>query len=823
MEPFPHLRFVQKIAGKPRLPGGGKRARKSNEHRENRRRHSNNLGSSTNKIKTTWAESLADREEGQLAPLDESIVPIFLQINPALLTSDFDLAKFGIEIISEEEDGFIVGASLDNLQSLEEKIKGFIDKEHSTGKIADFWEIIDGNRDVWKPKHILSEALWTKWNTIHDDTLYQLEVGIAFDKPIGKEPDPTKKGGETRLENYRRLQEQRDDLLMERENHFETFIRHYGEITSSLEHLSDSFGCTVEITGKGLKDLVVNYPFVFEVAEVEEIKGVTEEVEAGFDEEFELLPPEKDAPEVGIIDSGIMEGHKYLVSALNPHNSKSYIKEDTSTADMVKGGGHGTRIAGAILYPQGISTNNSPYQLPCFVRNLRVLDENCCLAHTYPAALMREIIEEQSECTIFNLSINSRVPYRPKHMSSWAAMIDTLTHEKEVLFVISAGNIPKDIIEDYHSNGFAYPLYLHERFCRLANPAQSSFGLVVGSLNHADYEDGYRESIGGIQDVSAFSRIGMGIWGEIKPDVVEYGGGMIISKDGLNLVNYNEVTSPELLRSTLHGGSAIGKDRVGTSFAAPKVAHIASQLLKLYPDEGVNLLRAMIVQGARLPKDYFEQPTKESIQYFGYGLPSIERVTRNTDQRITFYNVGQIKVDEGHIYSLSIPESIRNQADEYEILIEVTLAYTAKVRRTRQKTKSYLATWLDWTSSKMDESLINFKEYVLKEIEGTDTQYDKDVRDQLDGFKWKIRERSNWGTVKDIRRNDSTVQKDWVTLKSFELPEELCFAVRAHKGWDRNYEEVPYALVVSIEVLDADLPIYEAIRIENDIEIPIDV
>lgn len=219
-----------------------------------------------------------------------------------------------------------------------------------------------------------------------------------------------------------------------------------------------------------------------------------------------------------------------------------------------------------------------------------------------------------------------------------------------------------------------------------------------------------------------------------------------------------------------------------------------------------------------MPNQEFEKPTLDSIRFFGYGLPMIERVTKNSEHRITFYNVGEIRAEEGNIYSLTIPEQLSNPGNDYDILIEVTLAYTAKVRRTRQNTRSYLSTWLDWTSSKLDETLENF---VKRSLVSEDEQEGVDECDNV--IKWKIRERDDWGDIKEIKRQNSTIQKDWAILKSFQLPKELCFAVRAHKGWDKDKEEIPYAIVVSIEVLKADVPIYELIRIENEVEIDMEV
>lgn len=822
MEQFPHLKFVQKISGKPRFHGGGAENPITKDNKNNRQKHSDFLKQKTGNLKSDWHNSLKNRQSEGLADIDESTTPVFIQINPDLINAEFDLESFGIEVISEEDDGFIIGASFDNLKSLEEKINGFIAKEHGTGGIADFWQIIDGDRALWKPEHVLSEQLFKDWNKIQENDKYYVEVSVAFAKPIGKEPDITKKGGEKRFRKYQDKLIERDDLLFDRQEHFDKFIAFYGERTSDFVNLDDSFACQVSIIGKGLKDLVLNYQYVFEVSEVDEVKGIEGQGSDIPEIEIDIIAPDDESATVGVIDSGIMENHKFISPAIKKE-SKSYIDGDVSTADYVKGGGHGTKVAGAILYPKGIANVESPYKLPCFIKNLRVLDKDNYLQHKFPASLMEIIVSENSDCKVFNLSITSSAKYRIKHMSSWAAIIDKLTFENDILFLISVGNISFGDIQYFIKAGKKYPEYLDENFCRLANPSQSLFGLSVGSLNNSTFEDENWISLGEENDISAFSRTGTGIWGTIKPDVVEYGGGLVISKNGDVLLKNNSTTSPELLRSTFHGGSAIGKDSVGTSFSTPKVAHISAILKQLYPEEGTNLIRAFIVQGARLPKDYFQNPTKKIIQYLGYGLPSLDRVIRNTDYRVTFYNTGEINAEEGHLYSLKFPESIRGQGDEFDILMEVTLSFSAQIRRTRQKTKSYLSTWLDWTSSKIDEPFDKFKEYILKEINGSETSYDKEERKKLSNFNWYIKNRVDKGKVLDISRSNSSLQKDWTILKSYELPEEISFAICGHRGWDKNKLEIPYAITVSLEILGTDIPIYEDLRIENEIGIETEV
>ncbi len=818
MEQFAHLRLVTKKVGHAILSGGGGFALETRRNKANRSVHSGKLQRWIDIIKSSWGEDFSERDEMQLAPLDKDVVSVFFQINPDLLLPTFDLESFGIEIISEGDDGYIIGASSDNFRTLEEKIAGFINGEYATAKIADLWNIIDGDRTDWRPQYILSEELFAKWSKINDQDRFRLEVSVAFAKPLRAQPDVTKRGGEKRLEKYRREQEERDDALRERESHFERFISFYGGSISSMVHLEDSFSTQVEITGKCLKDLVENYPFVFEVVEIEEVDIENDFGPEKDSDQIEILPPPEGATVVGVIDSGIMEGHKYLAPAIDHGKSISYLLNDASTADQVAGGGHGTKVAGAILFPNGVSTLNSPYSLPCYIRNLRILNAANKLEDRYPAYLVQRIVEDNPDCKIYNHSVSSFAPFRLKHMSSWAAVIDKLIHNNDILFILAAGNVPKSSIRDYLQGSENYPNYLEKPHCRIANPAQSSFAISVGSIDHIDFDDVDWKSVSGKDNVSGYSRIGHGIWGHIKPDLVEFGGGIVVSKNGLFQIKSNNDTSVELIYSTLNGGPAIGKSNFGTSFSTPKVTHIAAILKSIYPDEGINLIRALLVQGARLPGTLFYNPSLIGIKQLGYGLPSIERVIRNSEYRATFYNTNSIAVPSAHLYSLQIPQSLRDPGNEYDILIEVTLAYTAKIRRTRQRLKSYLGTWLDWTSSKLGETFDVFSERAIKqdgEIENEDIESGKVIQ-------WKIRERSDRGAIRGINRNQSSLQKDWVILKSHQLPEELSFAVRAHKGWDKNFEEVPYAFTVSIEVLGSEIPIYEEIRTENQVEMSVE-
>jgi len=798
MSEFPHLNFKEKLTGSASFGRSISDNPRTKENLENRSRHSETLRNETNLIQNAWFAHIETRKERGLAPLNPAIQPIFLKINPELIDSNLeaDLLSFGIEIISQENEGFILGASLDNLQSLKQKIEGFAEETRGTAKIADFYEIITGDHSAWKPNAILSDSLLETWQTIPDDAIVELEVSIAFGIPTPKKPDQTKSHGlVSRNEKYEKATLDRDEKQYERENHFREFIEVYGTISSSIVDLEDSLGCEITISGKGLRDLIVNYPFVFDIKEIDIITGGEVDENNPVNSELEILPPKENATVIGVIDSGIMEQHRFLKDSIDS-SSNSYVSGDSDVDDKVQNGGHGTRVGGAILYPQGISVLSTPYQLPFKLRNLRVLNNHNILPTRFPPELMERIVEENPDVRVFNLSINSIVPSRLKHMSTWAAMLDKLIHENDILFINSVGNINRSDIRYYFQNGAPYPEYLENPASRIANPAQSSFSIVVGSVNSIEFDEIDKQTIGKKFEISAFSRTGLGIWEHVKPDVVEFGGGMQISKDGLFLVSHKD-TSTELLRSTYNGGPAYGKDTVGTSYATPKVSNIIGHLAELYPAENINLWRALLVQGATLPNEHFENPTMMSLRHFGYGIPSLEKVTENNDHRVTFYVSNKIAAKEGKIYSVTIPQNMRDQGDEYDILIEVTLSYSAKTRRTRQKTKSYVGTWLDWSNSKLGEPYDEFKLFTMKIMnEGERVEYNRKQRGPYETLKWKLGKGAKQGEVPEHRRNNSTLQKDYCILKSHQLPKEMSFAIQAHKGWDKNNDEVPFAFAV---------------------------
>jgi hypothetical protein len=853
-QPFQHmrLRLVRDAILRPDPPKIPKDPKTQELLTTGRSRHASSLYESAQAIVSHWNKVARERQQDNLPEIPEAL-SLFLQIDPHHLPIE-KLRLFGIEVISELEDGFIVGASSDiHLVTLQEKIAQFArGRQHN---VAGLWSIMGGQS--WKIERILSDSLREEWGNIRDDEVFVVDVGIAclgtFELPEHPKNRirqyETKEAYEKAVQNFERkcleLYDYWDENANVRYDQLMKIVRAYGgEDLSGMVNepfdyrvsLPDSFTVRIKINGKGLRDIVYNFPYVFDVTEAEQLVQPEEarEPDAPFEEKtVTVLPPTEASPAVCIIDSGIQERHKLLRPAVDGAASHSWVGTATETADGVPSGGHGTRVAGAVLYPREIPKTGTVQPI-CWLQNARVLEGNRQMPSSlFPPKLLHEIVQYyhmgHRKTRIFNHSINSIYPCRTVHMSAWAAAIDSLSWEYDVLFVVSAGNIPpinkhpstfRPSITEHLQNGRGYPDYLLEPSGRIANPAQSLQAITVGSVGLAQLDHDGVKSFSVYQRPSSFSCTGPGIFGSIKPEVVEFGGCFAYDANHPPGILTKPELSPELVCSTLHGGQAVRRDQVGTSFAAPKVAHILAHIQREFPDESTLLYRALLVHSARWPGWADQEADKyKVVRHIGYGLPDLDRAIRNTPYRITFITHGEVRIagKQVHIYEIMIPYELRRPGNHFDIRIDVTLSYKAQPRRTRRNRRRYLSTWLEWETSRRNES---FDAFLSRMVLLANADELRRADEKGDTISWTIGKQGNHGKVRGISRNDSTIQKDWAYIKSYEWDQGFYIAVIGHMGWNTDMNAtVPYALAVSFEAVNEDIAIYAPIRIMNEVEI----
>ena len=776
--------------------------------------------------------------------------------------------KFTFEIVAEQEEGYVIVASEDiELTPFLAMVNGFAVQIHGSATIARVHRLYDDPDQTDRLRRILSDRLFSEWPTITDDQLYIVDIGVACTGTQEIPAPPKKRKRDTDADWARKERDWSqlrsdaynawDNIKVAREAEIEQFAEFYrAEILHLIDGaafdaavLPDSFTIRVKIVGKGLKDFILNYAYIFEVVEPEDIALPQQAAHPGEQPEdaVELAAPDANAPAICVIDSGVQEAHTFIQPAIDQATSYCFLpgKSSDEVSDYVAPGGHGTRVAGAVLYGENVAPNGT-LQLPFWIQNARVLDENNSMpVEMFPPEAVRTVVERfhqgPRETRIFNHSINASAPCRTRYMSAWAAEIDLLCATYDILFVQSAGNLPlsgnnpQPGVRDHLAAGRDYPVFLYEASSRIANPGQSLQALTVGSVAYGSLEDGGWRTFARERGYpSAFSRSGFSIWNVIKPEVVEYGGDNVRTATvppDVQAGGRIAAACPELIRSTMFPpGPPVDRDETGTSFSAPKVARIAAELQRVLPDEPALLYRALIVQSARWPtwaerlftelrrldprhdqvrRQRLIEQASRIIRCIGYGVPNQEAATVNTDHRTTFITKGetQIHASECHVYQVPIPPQLRGQADEFDIRIEATLSYVAQPRRTRRNLRRYLSTWVDWKSSKLGEGINDFKVRALKEEENDTEPLPGSV------LPWTLHEKSDAGWIRDTRRNSGTVQKDWAIVKSNTLPDHFCIAVVGHQGWSHDPDSAArYALAVTFEILGQEISIYDPLR-----------
>lgn len=408
----------------------------------NRQGHGSRIKNLTSSVVNDWQTAQEKRKEEGKPKLPEAI-SLILQIDPDTFDLD-ELRTSDIEIISELENGFIIGASKDiDLSELQKKIEKFFQEKKGGNVVAKILDIRDSHQ---RPEFILSPTLLENRNQISDEQIYVVDVGISClgtkSKLISKYPEKPQETDYKSAEDYSKALEKYgqkinkwiekrdltweewDDFALERKEDLTNFVEkdYQGQIyrisdgkEPRFSEAPDSFSCRISISGKGLKDLVYTFPYVFEVTEPDKIQfNQSDTSENANQSSFKLESPDTNAPKVCVIDSGIQEHHPLLAKAIDSNYSKSWVIGDQNrTADLVSNGGHGTRVAGAILYPREIPQQGKQNAV-CWLQNARILDSNGRLSNKlYPPTLLEDIIEiyhKQTATRIFNHSLAGDVP-----------------------------------------------------------------------------------------------------------------------------------------------------------------------------------------------------------------------------------------------------------------------------------------------------------------------------------------------------------------------------------------------------------------------------
>ena len=285
---FEHLPLVLCSTGPALIRGGGKQSPQTKANQLARAAHTVILATASSQLSADWKARVAQRQEQHL-PVLAGGMPLLLQVDTGL---DLDVLrkKFSFEIVAEQEDGYVIVASEDiDLTAFQTMVKGFAVQIHGSATIASVHRLFDDPDQDGRLWRILSEPLYAIWPTISDDTQYIVDFGIAC-TGTREIPKPPKRGKRDTDAKWAAKESEWstarhaayiewDEIKISRETAVEQFVVAYqGEILRTLDGaldgaavLPDSFTVRLKIVGRGLKDFVLNYPYIFEVVEPDDI------------------------------------------------------------------------------------------------------------------------------------------------------------------------------------------------------------------------------------------------------------------------------------------------------------------------------------------------------------------------------------------------------------------------------------------------------------------------------------------------------------------------------------------------------------------------
>ncbi len=504
----------------------------------------------------------------------------------------------------------------------------------------------------------------------------------------------------------------------------------------------------------------------------------------------EVSNPADDAPGIAVLDTGLATGHPVLAPAVG--DSQSFL----AGAPPADEHGHGTFVSGIALYDDVAECLSSGRFIPQFrLYSGRILDErnegDPSLIENQVENAVRYFLENYG-CRVFNLSYGDlNKPYRGRHVSGLAVTLDALSRELDVLFIVPTGNYGGD---DSGPNDWRteYPGYLTDESATLLDPAPALNAVTVGSLarherNERWPNDPAYRPIARADQPSPYTRHGPSVGGAIKPDLVDYGGNQMVDvRAGGNLVAGYQGVGEFSISREFAAGRPFAEDS-GTSFATPRVANAAAQVLAEMPDASVDLCRALLVSQARTPGACVDLLADvDTIRNVtGYGLVDRSTLCRSLEDCVTLWAEENIENRHHHFYEVPVPEEFW-WGGRRDREITVALAYRPPVRTTR----------IDYRAAG-----ISFKFVQAASLDDVARRFNAAV-DQATTE--AISERSNGRRFTERVRSRGTVQASTWTFRQplGAMVQSSWFVVvtRNDPAWGVNLasEREPYALAVTL-------------------------
>ena len=498
--------------------------------------------------------------------------------------------------------------------------------------------------------------------------------------------------------------------------------------------------------------------------------------------------PDAEAPRIAVLDAGLVTGQPLLAPAVG--HAQGYVLPHRTPDDADPW--HGTSVAGLALYGDIEAAIASGEFVPSlFLVSGRVFNHDGDDQTEFVENAVERAVRDLHAgfgCRVFNLSYGDlNKVYAGGHVRGLAYTLDRLTRELGVVFVVSTGNLSLDGLPADPLASF--PDYLLEDHARLVDPATALNAVTVGGLARHEATRGQQQRPELIEDRPIartghpfpLTRSGPTVNGAIKPDFVEHAGNLAVVR----------LTGRTIYRGlgvvTTNGGFAGGhafREEIGTSFAAPAVAHRAARLLRRVPDASHNLLRALLGAHAKWPDSSVPllnpnnnaEGREKLTRLVGYGCINDHALEQSLDNFVSLICEEQIGNDRCQFYAVPIPDEFW-EGGRRTREVTVALAYSPVVRTTR----------LDYRMTKLKFSLV-----VANNLDEVAAAFQRN-RDE------GMSERGNNRWLSGEARQAGTLQVSRWTFRQRPRGQLFIVVTRQDAPWSTVNDDLEhYALCVSI-------------------------
>lgn len=360
-----------------------------------------------------------------------------------------------------------------------------------------------------------------------------------------------------------------------------------------------------------------------------------------------------------VMDGGFDQANPLLYDVLND------VHDFTGATPPDPDWPHGTQVAGRAAYHDQHTTGLARrFRHP--IRGAKVISTRTKFAFDLPTQI-ENVMAKWPDTRVIVASLNRSKSYY-SYESDEYSVDELLRKYPKLVIIVSAGNI--DITNmghypDLHTNPARYQSWIQ-------GPGRALGAITVGSASLETPTAGQLAQAG---HASPFSRHGAQTLFR-KPEFIHEGGN-IDAHTKLSVIHL----SPVLLNGTTNHPDPANEANwhwdIGTSFAAPLVAHEAATLAHDHPDARGATIRALLADAAERPGPGL--PNSDDLALRGLGVPRRTLIESGDKRRATIIIETEVEVAGQRDIELPIPPELQQPGSHRTL--QITVSYHPPMRR----------------------------------------------------------------------------------------------------------------------------------------------